>query len=210
MQWLKLEWLRSIEKRYYKPLMTMNKDRQLLEYLDTADPGQYVVITEELVKLFPPPIRFNYPDYARELRSWLYELEKDNLVKLTIPQKDLFDSAFGDLNHTHCDLGNYRILGKITRQGIDYLANSASPKSKVTQDKTENKVVKFLKSLAEASLAVKTIIGTCIAIAAYFGIKQITHSQEPPSHPTIQKQTGKDAPDSVGSSVPAMSTKNIR
>jgi hypothetical protein len=103
----------------------LNPVLELLKFLDQSGPGHYVVITGELARIFPPPLRFKYGEYASEIRSFLSEIELEHLIRLDIPNKTLFDSTFGDLNNIFCNLENHEIRAKITREGLDYLAGAA-------------------------------------------------------------------------------------
>ena len=104
----------------------MNPVQQLLAYLDQYGPGNYVVITEELAKIFPPPAKYNYGKYATEIKLWLAELEQEQLIKLNFTDKALFDATFGDLNNVYCSLEYHEIRAKITRDGHAFLAPNST------------------------------------------------------------------------------------
>lgn|GEM_PF-4453250 len=103
----------------------MNPVQELLQFLDQSGPGQYVVITGELAKIFPPPLRFKYADYAADIRSFLYEIERERLIRLDIPKRELFESTFGDLNNVFYNLESHEVKATITKEGSDYLARAA-------------------------------------------------------------------------------------
>lgn len=168
----------------------MNPVLELLKYLDQSGPGHYVVITGELARIFPPPLRFKYGDYASQIKSFLSEIERERLIRLDIPNKALFDSTFGDLNNVFCNLENHEIRAKITREGLDYLAAAAirstpsiaiganaqlivnSPgANNISSQKKANKIVQFLTDLADSLTSLKIALASLLVILGSFGVK---------------------------------------
>lgn len=175
----------------------MNPVQELLQFLDESGPGQYVVITGELAKIFPPPFRFKYAEYAARIKSFLLEVEREQLIRLEIPNKALFESAFGDLNNVYCDLENHEVKAKITKEGFDYLAGmvlrsaprivlgdnaqvilnspGANNVRSVGLKKKANELVGFLKALADSLDSLQKIVVVVLFLLGLWGTRLILH-----------------------------------
>ncbi len=100
----------------------LNSVKKLLRFLDNHGPGQWVIITNELGMIFPAPeFRFKYSGYAEQIKAFLYGIESEGLVQIKIGNREIYDSAFGDLNNVFCDLEKHDIQAKITKEGLEYI-----------------------------------------------------------------------------------------
>ena len=107
---------------------TLNSVKRLLLFLEEHGPGQWVIITNELGKIFEAPeFRFNYSTYAERMKGFLYGIESEGLVQVKIGDPDLYDAAFGDLNNVYCDLEKHDIQAKITKEGLEYIGRLSRP-----------------------------------------------------------------------------------
>jgi hypothetical protein len=109
-------------------LETLNSVKKLLLFLEEHGPGQWVIITNELGKIFPvPEFRFKYSEYAEQIKAFLAGIESEGLVHVKISNQDLYNSAFGDLNNVFCDLEKHDIRAKITKEGLEYIGILGAP-----------------------------------------------------------------------------------
>jgi hypothetical protein len=109
---------------------TLNSVKRLLQFLEGYGPGQWVIITNELGKIFEAPeFRFKYSGYAEQIRAFLSGMEDEGLIQLNIGDQDLYDAALGDLNSVYCDLEKHDIRAKLTKEGLVYIGRLSRPVS---------------------------------------------------------------------------------